>query len=451
MGSHDASNRPLLDYDHGSVRTTWIISFKEIERQSLSAANLLRLWAFLDNKQLWHGLLTVTGDSGGAQRWWPQWLSEMGGNIVRFLDAVGLLLRYSMIETEQGSKASYSMHPVVHQWASYIDGKRYDDEWLTLALAVVGQSMPTLETREYWVELRKLTPHAEMVWKWIQKADVSRWYIRDDLVIDSLHMLAVIYQNQCKFAEAEVIFNLALEGHEKMFEHNHGRMFDTINNLGNLYRDQGKLAEAEAMYKRALEGHEKAVGRDHVSTLGVVGNLGLLYMVQGKLAQAEAMYNRVLEGCEKAPEQDATLRLDTFKHLGVLYAEQGEFAQAEAMHDRALQGYEKAVGRDHVCTLSTANNFGMLYAEQGEFAQAEAMYKRALEGYEKTLGQDCTATLDTINNLANLYIQQGKLAEAWAMHERKLRILLNTTWNFCTTTEVRGHSTMILFKLLTTK
>ncbi|KJZ69757.1 hypothetical protein HIM_10840 [Hirsutella minnesotensis 3608] len=179
MGPHDASNRPLLDYNQESVRTTWTISFKEIERQSPSAAKLLRLWAFLDNKQLWHGLLAVTANGRTPQDRWPRWLSEMGGNEVRFLDAVGLLLRYSMIETEQGSKGSYSMHPVVHQWASYLDGQRQEDKWARLALAVVGRSVPVGETREYWVVQRKLIPHAEMVRRWIQKA-VNRWYIGDD-------------------------------------------------------------------------------------------------------------------------------------------------------------------------------------------------------------------------------------------------------------------------------
>ncbi|KJZ69359.1 hypothetical protein HIM_11241 [Hirsutella minnesotensis 3608] len=191
MGPHDASNRPLLDYNQGSIRTTWTISFKEIERQSPSAAKLLRLWAFLDNKQLWHGLIAVTANGKTPQDRWPQWLSEMGGNEVRFLDAVGLLLRYSMIETEQGSKGSYSMHPVVHQWASYLDGQRQEDEWAKLALAVVG--VPAGETREYWVVQRKLIPHAEMVRRWMQKA-VSRWYIGDELVIDSLHMLGNVQQ-----------------------------------------------------------------------------------------------------------------------------------------------------------------------------------------------------------------------------------------------------------------
>jgi tetratricopeptide (TPR) repeat protein len=37
-------------------------------------------------------------------------------------------------------------------------------------------------------------------------------------------------------------------------------------NLGNLYRGQDKLAEAENMYQRALQGYEKALGADHTST-----------------------------------------------------------------------------------------------------------------------------------------------------------------------------------------
>ncbi|KAF5618248.1 tetratricopeptide repeat domain protein [Fusarium sp. NRRL 25303] len=321
MGPHDASNRPLLDYNQGSVGTTWTISFKEIERQSPSAAKLLRLWAFLDNKQLWHGLLAVTANSRSSQDRWPQWLSEIGGNEVRFLDVVGLLLRYSMIEIEQGSKDGYSIHPVVHQWASYLDGQRQKDEWAMLALDVVGRSVPTRETREYWVMQRKLIPHAEIVRRWVQKA-VDRWYIGDQLVIDSLHMLGI------------------------------------------LYADQGKLPEAEAMYKRALEGKEKAFGRDHISTLDTVNNLGILYADQGKLPEAEAMYKRALEGREKALGRDHTSTLETVHNLGILYADQGKLPEAEAMCKRALEGYEKVLGLSHPKTYTVTRNLQLLYSSR---------------------------------------------------------------------------------------
>ena len=64
------------------------------------------------------------------------------------------------------------------------------------------------------------------------------------------------------------------------------------NNLGGLYKDQGKLAEAEKMYQRALDGKEKALSPTHTSTLGTVINLGLLYKDQGKLDEAEKIYQR---------------------------------------------------------------------------------------------------------------------------------------------------------------
>ena len=38
-------------------------------------------------------------------------------------------------------------------------------------------------------------------------------------------------------------------------------------NLGHLYQGQDKLAEAEQMYQRALQGYEKALGAEHTSTL----------------------------------------------------------------------------------------------------------------------------------------------------------------------------------------
>jgi hypothetical protein len=50
MRSDSESISPLLDYEQPSVGTTWKLSFKAIEARSRNAANLLRLWAFVDNK-----------------------------------------------------------------------------------------------------------------------------------------------------------------------------------------------------------------------------------------------------------------------------------------------------------------------------------------------------------------------------------------------------------------
>jgi tetratricopeptide (TPR) repeat protein len=60
-----------------------------------------------------------------------------------------------------------------------------------------------------------------------------------------------------------------------------------------MYSDQGDLAEAEKMYQRALQGYEKALGAYHTSTLDTVHILGNLYSDQGDLAEAEKMYHEL--------------------------------------------------------------------------------------------------------------------------------------------------------------
>src|SRR5258708_728914 len=66
--------RPLRSYSNGSVATTWMISYAAIRTKSEAAANLLLLWAHLDNKSLWHGLLAASQRSAIAAERTSAWL-----------------------------------------------------------------------------------------------------------------------------------------------------------------------------------------------------------------------------------------------------------------------------------------------------------------------------------------------------------------------------------------
>jgi hypothetical protein len=91
----DESTSPLLDYDQRSIETTWAIFSKAIEARNGSAAKLLWLWAFLDNKEPWHGFPREALAHG---RDWPDWISDMACKEVTFMNAVRLLLSYLTIE-----------------------------------------------------------------------------------------------------------------------------------------------------------------------------------------------------------------------------------------------------------------------------------------------------------------------------------------------------------------
>ena len=64
MGSDGELGSPLVDYEQGSVAITWIVSFKAVKVHNKNTANLLRLWAFIDGRDLWHGLLQAAVDGG---------------------------------------------------------------------------------------------------------------------------------------------------------------------------------------------------------------------------------------------------------------------------------------------------------------------------------------------------------------------------------------------------
>ncbi len=66
-----------------------------------------------------------------------------------------------------------------------------------------------------------------------------------------------------------------------------------------LYQAQGRYAEAEPLYKRSLAILEKALGPDHPHVAKGLNNLAVLYQAQGHYAEAETLFRRSLSIWEK--------------------------------------------------------------------------------------------------------------------------------------------------------
>ena len=119
MESRDEADAPLQDYPDRSVWTTWAISYRAIREKDENTANLLLLWAFLDNKDLWYGLFAAAcRASSVTARRLSGWIGDIAKNELKFIKATQLLRNYSLIE-DVDNLASYATHPVVHRWAYY--------------------------------------------------------------------------------------------------------------------------------------------------------------------------------------------------------------------------------------------------------------------------------------------------------------------------------------------
>lgn len=116
MESGSVTDAPLQDYPDRSVWTTWAISYQAIHDKHKATANLLLLWSFLDNKDLWHGLFAEACRDTVVAKMLSRWIGDIASSELEFSWAMQLLCNYSLIE-EVEELASYATHPVVHRWA----------------------------------------------------------------------------------------------------------------------------------------------------------------------------------------------------------------------------------------------------------------------------------------------------------------------------------------------
>ena len=253
-----AAKPSLQEYPNGSVWTTWTISYQAIRRRNPAAANLLLLWACLDNKDLWFEIFAPAYRRLTKKKYIPEWFRTVASSKLAFIQTIKLLLGYSLVERTEGSPG-YAMHPVLHEWAWQTQEEERRAEYLWLAAVIVGEAVPDKSEKESWVMQRRLLSHADRCVRCGLGSVDSRRSIGGQSNADTV-MLAALH------------------------------------NIGRLYADQGKLDEAEKMYQQALQGYKKALGTEHISTLNTVNNLGLLYIHQGKLNEAEKMCQQALQG-----------------------------------------------------------------------------------------------------------------------------------------------------------
>jgi tetratricopeptide (TPR) repeat protein len=335
----------LPDYPTRTLYTTWNLSFTQIEREDMRAACLLKLFAYLDNQDIWYDLLSGACKESNL----PPWFLDVISDRFTFEDAIGVLKKFCLVEAHY-QMGSYSLHVCIHDWTLNGLSRGVDLDLYQLALDCIAchimADWENLSSQEY----SRFTPHASRLahGRFLKCPDLQHLFQKKSYKVA---FIAELLYRKGQYIATESIQQLLLASQEKALGPDHPSALETVNNLGVLYKDQGKLANAEEMYERALRGKETALGPDHPSTLDTVNNLGVLYKDQGKLADAEEMYERALRGYKKALGEGNTMTyipaLNTIVNFGSLFEYQADLANARIMYSKALVGYEKVVGRDH--------------------------------------------------------------------------------------------------------
>ncbi|MCP4288365.1 MAG: tetratricopeptide repeat protein, partial [Gammaproteobacteria bacterium] len=88
--------------------------------------------------------------------------------------------------------------------------------------------------------------------------------------------LALLYNAQGRYTDAEPLFQRALAIREKVLGPEHPAAAPSLNNLTMLYYAQGRYTDAEPLFQRALAIREKVLGPEHPNTTTVRKNYASL-------------------------------------------------------------------------------------------------------------------------------------------------------------------------------
>ncbi len=146
-------------------------------------------------------------------------------------------------------------------------------------------------------------------------------------VLDTLHMLALLYYGSAREAEAEPLYRRALataerntQRYSRKFEH------EALIGLGTLYIGLGRHGEAEPLLRRALDMQEGQ--RDDRELAVSLTSLIILYQSQRRYAEAEPLLLRALPVLERVRDPGHRDVSGLFRRLAENYRGQRRDAEA---------------------------------------------------------------------------------------------------------------------------
>ncbi|MBE9004642.1 tetratricopeptide repeat-containing protein [Fortiea sp. LEGE XX443] len=246
--------------------------------------------------------------------------------------------------------------------------------------------------------------------------------LEKDLAL-SLNNLALLYQLQGRYSEAEPLYIQSLGLWRKLLGEEHPDIATSLNNLALLYELQGRYYEAEPLYIEALAMSRKLLGEDSPDVASSLNNLALLYYYQDRYSDAEPLYIQAFALRRKLLGEEHPHVAASLNNLAALYESQGRYSEAEPLYIEALALYRRFLGEEHPDVATTLNNLAHLYKSQGRYEESEPLYIQALALTRKFLGEEHPDVATSLNNLAALYHSQGIYSKSEPLYIQALDIL----------------------------
>ncbi|KAH8831072.1 hypothetical protein DL96DRAFT_807472 [Flagelloscypha sp. PMI_526] len=411
---HDSAQK-TDDYRY-SVYTTWTISFTKL---SSNAALLLELLSFMHHDAIPSQLFQDAWEVYAYQHEDavpPVLIKFLSGftavdltwNILRFRILIGELLSFSLLEYDR-LQHTFSLHPLVQQWARdssqhYHDNARITQTLLALA-APIGDSILDNTKR------KALLPHLhESVAVGITQHHTLLSHMGD------------VFRRGGLLHQSFKVFLQELRETQRIFGPGHPDTLGSMSNLSSAFSYLGQHHKALELSKQVLTLRKQFLGEQHQDTLGSMNNLAAIYSSLGQYRKALELNEQVLKLQKQILGDGHPDTLTGMNNLAIAYSDLGQYHNALELNTQVLKLRKQILGEDHPDTFTAMNNLAGTYSDLGQYRKALELNEQVLKLQTQILGEEHPHTLSSMNNLTLTYSHLGQHHNALGLNEQVLNL-----------------------------
>ena len=241
----------------------------------------------------------------------------------------------------------------------------------------------------------------------------------------SMRQLAVVFQEQGRHMEAEVLLRQTLHKQQRVLGPEHPDTFVTITVLAAVREAQDKPCDSEMMLRQLWKLQKRVLGPDHLETLATVGHLGSLLVRQGRHAEAIEMRHEHLNAARRVHGARHPQTVVSMTSTAEAHEAGGQPSEAEKLHIGAMEILRSTLGPENPQTLAQVDKVAQMKRRMGRQDEALNLLHESLEAKKRVFGPQHPKTLQTMKSMAETFEEDGQKAAAETMHLDVLEILKN--------------------------
>lgn len=386
------------------------------------ALELLNMFAFFHNNSIMEELFCRAAERNHRRATaTSQFLSRhllgvnTSGEWDYFLFRQGIrLLRASSLVGLDVGKATYSIHPLVHQWlrdrlsiSERHQAIIHARAVLTASVDADGDSEPDSDSVAY---SRMLVPHLISYLRAAGELEPGM-----EVYEEASESYCQVFVDAGLWGQAEGLARRLRNHRAAAYGETDSRTLYTSEKLVMALRSGGRehgISQALAIQDGVLREREKTLGSEHAATLRCQIELGSLHLHAGNVVRADALLTSGYEASVRHLGSAHRVSLRASEVLSALYRERGWFDKARLIQRQDLEAKRRLFGDADLRTISSMSNLASTLTWMKKLDESERFKTEVVKLREQLLGETHYDTLAALSNLAVTYMLQAKWSEA---------------------------------------